>query len=159
MFTWKEDKHKIKIAHNEQTEYTPKFDFDINAIPFLVKIEKTCVGGTTHVHFRTSGDIPVRGMLCESLKNNGEWGYTDFHLQLVGRDGERDYSLVFEVGDNAINYYFDIKKILVAFQKLGFQTDTTNCKMYIRLAEMVEKSNNLLYLETVQKMRENGEQV
>lgn len=157
---WGKEKaiEKPKVEIKGERNYTPIFDFDLNSIPFLISATKMSVGGSTRLLFKTSGGIPVAAQIFESLKADGKWGYSDFAIGLVGRD-ERDYSLTLEVGDNVIQFYFDIGKITEAFQKLGFKIDTSHCQTYAKLQEMVEKSNNLAYLDNVQQMREKGENV
>jgi hypothetical protein len=147
---------KVKVVGDDK--YNPVFDFDITTIPFLEKIEKGGIGCTTKLYFKTAGDIPLFAVLGEDLKSDGTWGYSSFNLMQVGRD-YNNYSLIFEVGDNVIEYYFDIQKIKVAFQKLGFKIDEQNCKLLYRLQKMVEESNNLAYVEAIQRMRDRGETV
>jgi hypothetical protein len=155
---WGKEKSRIDIVGNERSNYKPTFDFDLNSIPFLIKAEKPGVGNSTSLTFRTSNNIPVHATINEDLKPDGKWGFSSFTLGLIGRN-HQDYTLTLEVGDNVIQLYFDIKTILSAFQKIGFHVDAEHCQTYAKLQDMVEKSNNLIYLDTVQQMRDRGENI
>lgn len=164
MSLWSKDKpeepkpSKVKVVGGDSGKYVPKFDFDITSIPFLIRIEKGGVGSGTRLYFESSGGIPIVGILEEDLKPDGTWGYVAYEVVQIGRD-DHNYNLIFEIGDNAIEYYFDLKKISTMFQKLGFRVGVAHCKQWDKLQKMVEQSNNLVYLNTVQQMRDRGETV